>query len=196
MFKNQRKTCLDIIVCVFDQAIYSKAVEIKWKNPTKHKSCIIMLGMFHMIMMYLGIIGKRFKDAGMKDVLIQSEVISGGSISGKMNNRGVHCNNLFYEALYRLLVEKFEESVNNIDDQVVIDNMYDNLTLLREDLLEENLNELKDKLQTRQFHKLFSDFKDDVRQNGSHLEQFWLCYIDMADVLLNTLYAVRTGSWC
>ena len=183
---------------MFDQAIYSKAIVIKWKTPTKYKSCIIMLGMFHMIMMYLGIIGERFKDAGMKDVLIQSEVISGGSIdrafSGKMYNRGVRYNKLFYEALYRLLVEKFEENVNNIDDQVIIDNMYDNLTPLREDLLEENLNELKDKLQTRQFHKLSSDFKDDVRQNGSHLEQFWLSYIDMVDVLLNTLYAVRTGS--
>ena len=87
-------------------------------------------------MMYLGIIGKRFKDAGMNDVLIQSEVISGGSIDGalssKMYNRGVRCNKLFYEALYRLLVEKFEESVNNIDDQVIIDNMYDNITLLKE----------------------------------------------------------------
>ena len=55
---------------------------------------------------------------------------------------------------------------------------------------------MKDNLETRQFHKLFSDIKDDVRQNGSHVEQCWLSYIDMVDVLLNTLYAVRTGSWC
>ena len=34
-------------------------------------------------------------------------------------------NKLFYEALYRLLVETVEESVNTIDDQVIIDNMYE-----------------------------------------------------------------------
>ena len=62
-----------------------------------------MLGMFHMIMMYLGIIGKRFKDAGLRDVLIQSEDIRESSVdralAGKMYNRVVRYNKLMYEAL-------------------------------------------------------------------------------------------------
>ena len=33
-----------------------------------------------MLMMFLGIIGKRYKDAGLKDVLVQSEVIAEGSV--------------------------------------------------------------------------------------------------------------------
>ena len=31
------------LVCVFDQAIYSKACEIKWKEPAKFKSCLLMM---------------------------------------------------------------------------------------------------------------------------------------------------------
>ena len=191
---------LDAIICVFDQAIYAKAVEIKWKDPNKYKNCIIMLGMFHMVMMYLGVIGKRLKDAGMRDVLIQSEISSGGSVdralSGKMYNHAVRCNKLFYEALYRLLIDKFEESVNTIDDQIFIDKMYENLSTLKDNISEENLNELKDDTETRQFHTMFLHFKDDFLQNGSPLAKFWLTYLEMVDMLLNTLFAVRTGSWC
>ena len=45
---------LSSMVCVFDEAIYAKAVEIKWKQPEIFKSCVIMLGIFHTLMMFLG----------------------------------------------------------------------------------------------------------------------------------------------
>ena len=70
---------LNYIVCVFDQAIYCKAM-LKWRYPDKYKDCILMLGIFHMIMMYLGIIGKKFSDAGLKDLIIQSDVVAMGQL--------------------------------------------------------------------------------------------------------------------
>ena len=57
---------LKSIVCVFDQAIYSKAIEIKWKEQEKCSSCILTMGMFHMLMMYMHILSKRFFDAGVR----------------------------------------------------------------------------------------------------------------------------------
>ena len=64
-----------------------------------------------MLMMFLGIIGKRYKDAGLKDVLVQSELIAEGSVdkalSGKMYNRSVRCHKIVYEALYRLFLKKY-----------------------------------------------------------------------------------------
>lgn len=96
--KVKEKLILNVIICVFDKAIYSKAVEIKWKYPERFQSCIPMLGIFHMLMMYLGIISRRYKDAGLKDVLIQSGVIAEGSmdkaLSGKMYNRAVDVSRL------------------------------------------------------------------------------------------------------
>ena len=70
------------IVCVFDQAIFAKAAKIKWKSPELFQDVIIMFGTFHLIMMYMGILSKRFQDAGLFDVLVQSSVLT-----GKMYNR-------------------------------------------------------------------------------------------------------------
>ena len=39
---------LDAIGCFFDQAIYSKACEIKWREPEKLKCCMLMMRIFHL----------------------------------------------------------------------------------------------------------------------------------------------------
>ena len=79
------------LVCVFDQAIYSKACEIKWKEPEKFRSCLLIMG--HKLMVYMSIINKRFAGAGMKDAKVQSSIVAEGSVdstlSGKRYNRGL-----------------------------------------------------------------------------------------------------------
>ena len=91
------------IVCVFDQAIYSKACEIKWKEKIKFKNCVIMMGIFHLLMMFMGILNKRFGDAGLRDAIVQSSIIAEGSVDsalkGKAYNRGIRVYKLFYESL-------------------------------------------------------------------------------------------------
>ena len=58
---------LKSIVCVFDQAIYSKAIKLRWKEQEKFNSLVVlMMGMFHMLMMYMHILSKRFFDAGVR----------------------------------------------------------------------------------------------------------------------------------
>ena len=78
---------------MFDQAIFAKAAEIVWKSPDEFQDVIIMLGTFHLIMMYMRILSKRFKDGGLFDVLVQSSILTESScesaLSGKMHNRGV-----------------------------------------------------------------------------------------------------------
>ena len=105
------------IVCVFDLVKYAKAVEIKWEMPDQFKDCILMLGMFHIVMMSLGIIGKQFTDAGMRGVLIQSQVLTEGSVdkalAGKMYNCSVQSCKLVYQSLHRLLIGKMETSYEN-----------------------------------------------------------------------------------
>ena len=67
-----------------------------------------MLGIFHLLMMYMGILNKRFSDAGLKDALIQSSIIAAGSIDsalrGKCYNRGVRLYKTAYESLLRLVL--------------------------------------------------------------------------------------------
>ena len=64
------------IVVAMDQALYAKAAEINTYSPI-----ILRLGTFHTICNLISIIGKRFQDAGLKDLCIEPGVIAEGSIS-------------------------------------------------------------------------------------------------------------------
>ena len=65
----------------------------------------------------LNIIGKRFQDAGLRDLCIESGVIAEGSVEklllGKQYNRAVRFHKLFYEALQRLAWIGFVEFQDN-----------------------------------------------------------------------------------
>lgn len=81
-------------------------------EPETFSSLFLMIGTFHILLMFLGIIGTRFKDAGMKDVYIQSEIVARGStdseVRGKQYNRTIRAHKLFWETFYYLMLERFE----------------------------------------------------------------------------------------
>ena len=97
---------LKSIVVVLDQALYVKATEIVWKYPDIFKGIVLRMGEFHTICTLLSILGKRFQDAGLKDICIESGVIAEGSVSGILDgrryNRSVRFHKLMYDALQRL----------------------------------------------------------------------------------------------
>ena len=94
------------IVCVFDQAMYEKAVEVSWRHSERFKNIVFRMGVFHTCCNLMGTIGKRFKDAGLRDMAVESGIIAEGSVenvlSGKKYNRAVRFHKLVYEALLRL----------------------------------------------------------------------------------------------
>ncbi len=47
-------------VIVLDQAIYSKAQEILWKNKELFSNVVLQMGAFHVCLAFLAVIGKRF----------------------------------------------------------------------------------------------------------------------------------------
>ena len=108
------------LVCVFNQAIYSKAIEIKWKEKQKFGNVVLMMGMFHMLMMYMHILSKRYSDARIRNILIQSGTVAEGSMDkalcGKMYNRGVRAYKMVYEAIVRKI---FKEIGMNDDGNVL-----------------------------------------------------------------------------
>ena len=85
--KIKEQLRLNYTVCVFDQAIYYKALEQKWRYPDKYKYYIVMLGIFYMTMMYLVITDNKFSDAGLKDLIIQSDVVATGSVDKALSGR-------------------------------------------------------------------------------------------------------------
>ncbi|KAK6175747.1 hypothetical protein SNE40_014140 [Patella caerulea] len=65
-------------------------------------------------MSFLSIIGKRFRDAGLHDVLVEAGIVAGSSINGvlegKHYNRSMNAHKLMFEALYCLKLKAFYES--------------------------------------------------------------------------------------
>ena len=191
---------LKSIACVFDQAMHAKAVEIKWKKMDQFKDCVVMLGIFHMLMMYLGIIGKRFKDAGLRDVLVQSEIVAEGSIertlTGKMYNRVVRCYKLMYEALMRLPIDKFHSEMKENEEKMCAQNeALLKINELRQSLNREKFEEIRDSDDLGEYKNMLMDFRIKVESNGGDLRKFWLSFLNMVNVLLFTLYATRSFYW-
>ena len=82
---------LDATVCVFDQAIYSKACAVKWKEPLQFQRFILMMGIFHLHMVFMSILNKRFVDAGLRDALVQSSIVAEGSVDSAFCGKSYNC---------------------------------------------------------------------------------------------------------
>jgi hypothetical protein len=51
---------------VFDEAIYAKIQQIRWKEERYLSRFVVRLGDFHMAMSFCGAISKLFRDAGLQ----------------------------------------------------------------------------------------------------------------------------------
>ena len=64
------------------------------------------MGVFHTACTLLSIIGKRFQDAGLRDLCVESGAIVEGSVAGVLDGRrynsGVRLHNIMHEALVRM----------------------------------------------------------------------------------------------
>ena len=73
-----------------------------------------MIGTFHLTMGYLRMMGKKMEASGLTDVLLESNLISPGSLqgvlSGKNYNRAMSYHKVLNEALHRLLMKDFARS--------------------------------------------------------------------------------------
>ncbi len=71
---------------VFDQAIYAKAVEIVLNPMYIHlkKFIVLRMGAFHTTMTFLAVIGKRFGDAGLRDWIVEANILGVGKILNKL----------------------------------------------------------------------------------------------------------------
>ena len=103
-------------VITFDLAIYVKAKEIQWRNHSKFSNMVIRLGGFHIALNYLAVLGKRFENSGIEDLLIESGVYGSNSASallyGKHYSRGIRAHKLVIEAMLRLQWKAFSDWLN------------------------------------------------------------------------------------
>lgn len=89
-------------VVTFNLAIYSKAKEIPWRRPNEFKHLVIRMGCFYIALHFLSVIGKKFEESGIADLLMESGLYGTTStialLKGKSYNRGLHVHKLIMEA--------------------------------------------------------------------------------------------------
>ena len=160
---------LNAILCVFDQALYAKACEVVWKNPDNFHLIVLRMGVFHTICTMLAVIGKRFGDAGLRDISVESGVIADGSIAGvldgKKYNRAIRLHKMVYEALLRLAWSGFETWLGDGDKNKMAE------TLLQVTDFAENISG-ETWLEFHLVHSCSQDYLDFLRTENGDLSTF------------------------
>ena len=88
-----------------------KAYPIICKCPNFYSDRIVMIGSFHLCCAYLKMISKKMKGYGFTDILIESGLMSVGSmkgvVSGKKYIRSINCHKIMTEAIEIMLLLKY-----------------------------------------------------------------------------------------
>ena len=192
---------LTSITCVFDQAIYYKALEIKPKISDLYKPIVVGLDTFHTLCTLISIIGKRFQDAGLRDLCIESGVVAEGSVSalmeGRSYNRAVRFHTRSYEAFRRVTWAGFLPWVesHHPQDSAQINKALEDIGSLADDLQKSTHDHF---LKSQAFQVLFErseEYMEHLRKTNGPLSAFWLSYIDMVELMLHMIRASREGNW-
>ena len=143
--------------------------------------------MFHTICNFLGIIGKRFLDAGLRYLAVESDVIAEGSVervlNGQQYNRGVCLHKLLYEALKRLAWKGFLDwfQRNHTAEQQCLWNI---VCQSSQSTTQENLDSVLHNPRLALLFDLFQQYLSFLRSDRGPLAQFWMSYIDMVETLI------------
>ena len=197
--KNTLK--LKSIVLVFDQAPYAKATQVQWKQGERFNDIVLRTEVFHTACTMLSIIGKRFQDAGLRDLCIESGVIAEGSVAGVLDgrryNRAVRLHTLMYEALMRLVWQGFRPWIeeNHEESKTIVDSFFSETGQLYDDICERQFQKHMTSASSVDFVKLFDNYMEFLWKNNGKLSEFWLSYLDIVKVLFGLLRASREGNW-
>lgn len=189
-------------VITFDLAIYSKAKEIQWRFPNEFSNVVVRMGGFHIALNFLSLLGKKYADSGLDDLLIESGVYAAGSTSavmkGKSYNRGIRAHKLCLEVFFRLAWNAFlawyESQEKRIPEEPVLCKIVDCIRMVENNKGNARDSVRKIEADLTELMSLFGVFKSE-NQARSKLFAFWDEYSAMVTSLLQFLKAERTGNW-
>jgi hypothetical protein len=190
---------LESITCVFDQALYAKAAEIAWKGDY-FKSIVLRMGVFHTLCRMISIIGKRFKDGGLRDLAVESGVIAEGSVDGVLEgrkyNRAIRFLKLLYEALLRLSWTGFKAWIEETYPEDVL-KLHDTMACIEElhcDIRQEKMEEIMIHPSCVYIFELYGKYLSVLRNSRGDMSAFWMSCIDMFEIVLGLIRASREGN--
>ena len=176
------------VLVTLDQAIYSKANEIIWRHPAQFSNVVLLLGCFHTSVIFLSIIGQRFADAELHDILVESGLtgsnVVSSVLSGKHYNRAMRVHQVVMEALFRLLWRSFEQWLSEEEalGRILSARLKNALECFRQGFRQESFHALKS---SPDFNALYQAFYHFCSSMQSPVAKLWLSYLCMVQLLLS-----------
>ena len=191
---------LDVADPVLDHAIYSKALEVLFKEGNEDLKAFIHLRMggFHASCVFLAVIGKRFGD--LNDLIIESRLLGQGTVEqvmkGKHYNNAMRVHYAVAEAITRKKIESFIEwlkkakKIKHFDKfmssqqiKMLLNNpnpeSFESCVLAADKILK-----LLD-----EYEKILSDVE------VSPMAAFWQSYLEMFELLQQFQKSIKSGNW-
>ena len=154
------------------------------------------MGAFHTICNLLSTIGKRFQDACLRDLSVESGVIAEGSITafleGRKYNRAVRLHNIVYVAMMRLAWKGFLllVHVNHGAEVHHLEEAPKRISTFHNEVSQTSFTALMDDASCTRMLLLFQEYLV-ATGNDKPLTAFRTSYLDMTDVTLGLLRAAR-----
>jgi hypothetical protein len=121
MIQAQERTkelCQPECVVACDLGIYQIARKLKEVEPELFQQTVVRVGVFHLQMKFLEVIGDRYGKAGLEELLSRSGLYGENTVKmillGKAYNKAVRSAKLMYEVCFRLIFAEFSKEAENI----------------------------------------------------------------------------------
>ena len=155
------------------------------------------MGGFHVSMTFIAVIGRRYASPGLRDVLIEADILACGSVdqvvNGRHYNRAIYSLKLMYEVMWRLRWAAFLEwkAREQGRDTPDLGDLYELVTDHRRNETSANMQNLVASESLLELQRDFSRVKSYPGPN----ETFWSDFIKMVQLLLCFIGSTRTRYW-
>ena len=137
---------------------------------------------------FLAVLGKRFQDAGLRDLCIELGLIVQGSVSsvldGKMYNGAMRVHKTIYERLLRTAWKGFIPwlEANFANQMIPITALMLQVKVLHDDICQETFDLLMDHEDLLQMTLLWNQYLEYLRHSNGDLSAFWMTYLVMVEI--------------
>ena len=153
---------------MFDQACYAKACQIKLVSPNEVKDLSCRLGIFQTIPILVRAIFKHFGDAGLVNIITESNIAANESLNGIINghhyNRVVRTLKLIYEAMPRLQWNQFGKFIKELENlDLYVELIEEKVLQIKEDISSDECYTFLNSSCMATLSQLFQEFRESDR---------------------------------
>jgi len=191
------------VVITGDQPLYSRTKELIWANPLMYSNIIVMMGDLHILFNFLKAIGQHLENSGLEDIWIEAGTLAQNStnavLEGKAYYRAVRSHQLAYEALCRIKWTAFRKWVDGEClpevDRIVgeLHHLFSKKTRGFDEDICVSVQHLVEALETPQIQEHWTKFDALFKEDPNY--SYWSTYMELVDILLSFIRALREGNW-